>query len=58
MNEDQVKGTTKNIAGKAQEAAGKVTGSVATEAKGVAKQVEGKTQRAVGDIKENLKDDK
>jgi len=56
MNEDQVKGTAKNIGGKVQEAAGKVTGSVATEAEGKGKQIEGKTQRAVGDAKEALKD--
>lgn len=56
MNEDQVKGTAKNIGGKVQEAAGKVTGSVATEAEGRGKQIEGKTQRAVGDAKEALKD--
>ena len=56
MNEDQVKGTAKNIGGKIQETAGKVTGSVKTEAEGKGKQVEGKTQRAVGDAKEVIKD--
>ena len=56
MNKDQVKGTAKDIAGKVQEGAGKVTGDREQEAKGLAKQVEGKTQKKVGDAKETVKD--
>ena len=41
MNKDQVKGTAKDVAGKVQEGAGKVTGDREQEAKGLAKQVEG-----------------
>ena len=41
MNKDQVKGTAKDIAGKVQEGAGKVTGDREQEAKGLSKQVEG-----------------
>lgn len=56
MNKDQVKGTTKDIAGKIQEGAGKLTGNKEQEAKGLAKQVAGKTQKSVGDTKEAVKD--
>ncbi len=56
MNKDQVKGTTKDIGGKIQEEAGKITGSKEDQAKGLAKQVEGKTQKGAGDAKEKIKD--
>jgi uncharacterized protein YjbJ (UPF0337 family) len=56
MNEDQVKGNLKDIGGKIQETAGKVTGSTEQQAKGLANQVEGKTQASLGDAKEVVKD--
>ena len=56
MNKDQVKGTAKDIAGKVQEGAGKLTGSKEQEAKGLAKQVKGKVQSGFGDAKEAVKD--
>jgi uncharacterized protein YjbJ (UPF0337 family) len=56
MNKDQVKGSAKNIAGKVQEQAGKLTGDKEQEAKGLGKQVTGKTQKKVGDAKEAVKD--
>jgi uncharacterized protein YjbJ (UPF0337 family) len=56
MNKDQVKGAAKDIAGKAQEEAGKLVGSKEQQAKGLAKQVEGKVQKGVGDVKESVKD--
>jgi uncharacterized protein YjbJ (UPF0337 family) len=56
MNKDQVKGTAKDVAGKVQEEAGKLTGSKEQQAKGLSKQVEGKTQKSVGDVKEAIKD--
>ncbi|MBK4737940.1 CsbD family protein [Noviherbaspirillum pedocola] len=52
MNEDQIKGVAKDIAGKAQETAGQITGSNKQQAKGIAKQVEGKAQKAVGDLED------
>ena len=55
MNKDQVKGEAKDIAGKVQEEAGKVTGSAEQQAKGLGKQVEGKVQKGVGDLKEAVK---
>lgn len=56
MNKDQVKGTIKDAAGKAQEAFGEAVGSPEHDAKGEARQVEGKTQKKVGDVKEGVKD--
>jgi uncharacterized protein YjbJ (UPF0337 family) len=56
MNKDQVKGVSKDIAGKVQESAGKVIGSNAQQAKGLGKQIEGKSQKALGDAQEIIKD--
>ena len=49
MNKDQVKGATK-------EAAGKLVGSKEQQAKGIGKQVAGSTQKNYGDAKEDIKD--
>lgn len=56
MNENQVKGTAKEIAGKVQEAAGVLVDSPEQRAKGLAKQVEGNAQQGVGNATETLKD--
>jgi uncharacterized protein YjbJ (UPF0337 family) len=56
MNKDQVKGIAKNIAGKAQEQAGKLVGSKEQQAKGLSNQLSGKIQKEVGDVKEAVKD--
>ncbi|GAB4241711.1 MAG: hypothetical protein Kow0049_30600 [Stanieria sp.] len=53
--EDRAKATGKNIAGKAEEAVGKVTGDPKTEAKGKAKQAEAKVEHTVEDAKDGLK---
>jgi uncharacterized protein YjbJ (UPF0337 family) len=55
MNKDQVKGAAKDLGGKIQEEAGKLTGSKEQQAKGLANQVEGKVQKGLGDAKETLK---
>lgn len=55
MNQDQVKGVTKDIAGKVQESVGQAIDSKDQQARGLAKQVEGKTQKTVGDAKEVVK---
>ena len=52
MNKDQVKGTTKDLVGKAQEAGGKLVGSKEQQIKGLNKQIAGTAQKAVGDVKE------
>lgn len=56
MNTDQVKGTVKNAAGKAQQKAGAAIGSEKQQAKGLGKQIEGKAQKTLGDAKEAIKD--
>ncbi|MGN6389346.1 MAG: CsbD family protein [Burkholderiaceae bacterium] len=56
MNENQVKGTAKDIAGKVQEGIGKATNSQEQQAKGLGKQVEGKTQKVVGDAQQTVND--
>lgn len=56
MNKDQVKGVSKDIAGKIQEEAGKLTGNKEQQAKGLQKQVEGKIEKSLGDVKEVAKD--
>lgn len=56
MNENQIKGTTKDIAGKVQETVGEVVGSNMQQAKGLAKQVEGKAQKTTGDIQDAADD--
>ena len=56
MNDNQIKGTAKDIAGKVQETAGEIVGSKEQEAKGLAKQVEGKTQKAAGDVQDKAED--
>lgn len=56
MNKDQIKGATKDIAGKVQEEVGKLVGSNEQQAKGLKKQVEGKIQKGVGDLKEAVAD--
>lgn len=56
MNKDQIKGATKDMAGKAQRKVGEAMGSTTQQIKGAAKQVEGKAQKAVGDVREAMKD--
>ena len=55
MNKDQAKGAVKNVAGKVQEQAGKLSGSKEHQAKGVAKQGEGKLQKGFGNLKEKAR---
>lgn len=56
MNKDQVKGATKEVAGKVQEKAGALVGNREQQAKGLVKQCEGNVQKNVGNAKEALKD--
>ena len=56
MNKDQLKGTAKDIGGKAQEKVGEVTGSEKQQIKGLKNQVAGKVQKGVGDVKEAFDD--
>ena len=56
MNTNQVKGTAKDIAGKAQEQFGNATGDTSQQVKGVGKQVEGKVQKGVGNVEDAADD--
>ena len=58
MNSDQIKGSVKDVAGKAQRKMGEAIGSTEQQVKGAATQVEGKVQKAVGDAREAVKDAK
>ena len=55
MNQNQVKGTAKDIAGKVQQKVGEATGSTEQQIKGGAKQVEGNVQKGVGNAQEDVK---
>ncbi|HZR57209.1 MAG TPA: CsbD family protein [Terriglobales bacterium] len=55
MDNDQVKGKIKDIAGAAERKVGEWTGDKETEAKGAGKQVEGKAQNAWGTVKDAVK---
>jgi uncharacterized protein YjbJ (UPF0337 family) len=56
MNKDQVKGVSKDIAGKVQEEAGKLFGNKEQQFKGLLHQAEGKAEKRLGDVKELVKD--
>lgn len=51
MNTDQIKGTAKDIAGKAQRKVGEAIGSTDQQVKSALNRVEGKAQKAVGNAK-------
>ena len=56
MNQDQVKGSAKEIAGKVQEGVGRAIDSKEQQLKGLAKQIEGKAEKNFGNLKEAVKD--
>lgn len=53
--EDRAKATAKNVEGKVQEGAGKVTGNPEDEAAGKAKQGESKVRHTVENVKDDIK---
>jgi uncharacterized protein YjbJ (UPF0337 family) len=56
MNKQQIKGATKEVAGKVQKKTGELLDDRSMQAKGMAKEVAGKAQKKVGDAKEALRD--
>ncbi|MCE4553125.1 CsbD family protein [Roseateles cellulosilyticus] len=56
MNSDQIKGTVKDVAGKAQRKLGEAVGSTDQQVKGALNQAEGKAQKAAGNVREAAKD--
>jgi uncharacterized protein YjbJ (UPF0337 family) len=55
MDQDQVKGKAKDIAGAVERKVGEWTGDKKTEAKGAIKQGEGKLQNAWGTVKDAVR---
>ena len=56
MSATQAEGTIRNVAGKAEEAVGSMTGDSNTELRGKARQVAGQAQSAMGDAMETVRD--
>jgi uncharacterized protein YjbJ (UPF0337 family) len=54
MNEDTLKGTGKDIAGKIEETAGDVTSDNSLKADGIADQLGGKVRKVIGSVKNVL----
>jgi uncharacterized protein YjbJ (UPF0337 family) len=55
MDKDRVKGSVTNMSGKAEEAAGNLTGDAKLQSEGKMDQGKGKVQNAVGSIKDAFK---
>ena len=56
MNSDHIKGTVKEIKGKAKEEIGHATGNSKLAIKGVGEQVAGKVQKAWGNARDKIKE--
>jgi uncharacterized protein YjbJ (UPF0337 family) len=56
MNKEQLKGSVKDVAGKAQQEIGELTGSDKQQVKGLKNQAEGKIEKGVGKLKEAVHD--
>ncbi|MEK8033474.1 CsbD family protein [Ideonella sp. DXS29W] len=56
MNENQVKGSLKEVAGKVQRKTGELIDSPKQQVQGATREVAGKVQKQMGDVEENLKD--
>lgn len=56
MNNDTVKGTMDDAAGRAKRQVGEWTGDTATQADGAAQQVKGKVEKAWGNVKDAARD--
>ncbi len=52
MNNDQIKGKAKDVAGRVERQVGEWTGNKEAQAEGTAKQAEGKVQNAWGNVKD------
>jgi uncharacterized protein YjbJ (UPF0337 family) len=55
VDKDRIKGSAKQVGGKAKEIAGKVTGDTKTENEGKADQLTGKVQNTVGGMKDAIR---
>ena len=52
MNEDKIKGTIDDAAGRAKRQVGEWTGDTQTQVEGAAQQVKGKAEKAVGNVRD------
>ena len=57
MNNDKLKGTVDDAAGRVKRQVGEWTGDTSTKADGAAQQVKGKVEKAVGNVRDALKPD-
>ena len=57
MNNDKLKGTVDDAAGRVKRQVGEWTGDTSTQADGAAQQVKGKGEKAVGNVRDALKPD-
>ncbi len=55
MNNDKVKGTIDDAAGRAKRQVGEWTGDTGTQADGAAQQVKGKVEKAIGNVKDAVR---
>ena len=56
MDSDRIEGTARNLAGRAQEAVGTVTGDQQTEAQGAARRLAGSAQESMGHAADEARD--
>jgi len=56
MNEDRIIGATRNMGGKVEEAAGRITGDAKSQGEGVVEQVAGTAQNLYGQAKDAASD--
>ena len=56
MDENRLEGTARNLGGKIQEGAGRITGDTNTQAEGVANQVRGRAQDLYGQAADTARD--
>lgn len=52
MNDDKIKGTIDDAAGRAKRQVGEWTGDTKTQAEGAAQQVKGKAEKVVGNVRD------
>ena len=58
MNDDKIKGTIDDTAGRVKRQIGEWTGNTETQVEGAAQQVKGKAEKAVGDVRDAVHSDK
>jgi uncharacterized protein YjbJ (UPF0337 family) len=54
MNDDKIKGTIDDVAGRAKRQVGEWTGDTKTQVDGAAQQVKGKAEKAVGNVRDAI----